>query len=155
TVVDEAAHKKWQQLGLVPSELCSDEQFIRRASLDITGTLPSPDQVNAFVAERHPNKRARLIDALLETEEYSYFFANRWADILRVKRRGQGDRAYGTFTFHDWIRQAIADDLPYDQFARSMLTATGTEYTDPPAVWYKELQSPEQFVDDIAQVFLG
>src|SRR5262249_47564878 len=87
--------------------------------------------------------------------DYEYFFANKWADILRVKRRGQTDRAYGTFSFHEWIRQAIAQDMPYDEFARSILTASGDEYTHPPTVWYKELQSPEQFVDDIAQVFLG
>src|SRR5713226_5190262 len=85
TVVDAASHKKWQQLGLVPSELCTDEQFIRRASLDITGTLPTPAQVTGFVADKDPQKRDKLVDALLETTNYSYFFANKWADILRVK----------------------------------------------------------------------
>ena len=68
-------------------ELCSDEQFIRRVYLDITGTLPTPEQVKAFLADKDPNKRDKLIDALLETPEYSYYFANKWADILRVKRR--------------------------------------------------------------------
>jgi hypothetical protein len=155
TVVDEASHKKWQQLGLVPSELCSDEQFIRRVSLDITGTLPTPAQVQAFAADKDPAKRDKLVDALSETPEYSYFFANKWADILRVKRRGQPDRVYGTFSFHTWIRQAIAQDMPYDAFARAILAASGDEYTHPPTVWYKELQNPEQFVDDTAQVFLG
>ena len=155
TLVDRATHKKWQELGLVPADLCTDAQFIRRASIDITGTLPTPAQVKSFVADKDPNKRAKLVDALLETPEYAYFFANKWADILRIKRRGQPDRAYGTFSFHDWIRQAIATDLPYDEFTRSILTASGDEYTDPPAVWYKELQNPEQFVDDVAQVFLG
>jgi hypothetical protein len=155
TAVDAATHKKWQELGLVPSGLCSDEQFIRRVSLGITGTLPTPAQVKAFVGDKDPNKRSRLVDSLLETPEYAYFFANKWADILRVKRRGQADRAYGTFSFHDWIREAIARDLPYDEFARGILTACGDEYTDPPAVWYKELLNPEQFVDDVAQVFLG
>jgi hypothetical protein len=155
TVVDEATHKKWQQLGLLPSELCSDEQFIRRVSLDITGTMPTPAQVAAFVANQDVNKRAALVDALLETPEYTYFFANKWADILRVKRRGQADRAYGTFSFHQWIREAITHDKPYDEFAREILAACGDETTHPPAVWYKELQNPEQFVDDTAQVFLG
>jgi hypothetical protein len=155
TVVDKYAHKKWQALGIVPSDLCSDAQFIRRASLDITGTLPTPDQVTKFINDTDPKKRDKLIDRLLETEEYSYFFANKWADVLRVKRRQQINRAKGTFAFHNWIREAIAADKPYDEFARDILGATGEESRSPTTVWYKELLQPEQFVDDTAQVFLG
>lgn len=155
TVVDQFTLKKWKELEIVPSDLCTDEQFIRRASLDITGTLPTPAQVNAFVANKDPKKRDQLVDALLETADYSYHFANKWADILRVKRRNQPDRAQGTFGFHSWIREAVAADRPYDEFARSILAATGDEVKSPPTVWYKELQNPEQFVDDTAQVFLG
>ena len=155
TVVDAATHQKWQQLGLVPSDICTDAQFIRRVSLDITGTLPTPAQVNAFEADKDSQKRSKLVDKLLESPEYSYFFANKWADILRVKRRGQPDRMYGTFSFHHWIRQAIVQDKPYDAFVRDILAANGDETSHPPAVWYKELQAPEQFVDDTAQVFLG
>jgi hypothetical protein len=155
TVVDAATHKKWQELGLVPAALCGDEQFLRRASLDLTGTLPTPAQVRAFVADPDPNKRAKLIDTLLETPEYTYYFANKWADVLRVKRRQDPRRANGTFAFHEWIREAIAADKRYDEFARDILAATGDEDTHPPTVWYKELTSPDQFVDDTAQVFLG
>src|SRR5204863_3838273 len=72
TVVDRFTHQKWQELGLVPSELCTDEQFIRRVSLDITGTLPTPAQVRAFVADSDSGKRAKLVDTLLDTPEYSY-----------------------------------------------------------------------------------
>src|SRR5262249_34012806 len=155
TLVDQHTLKKWQDLGLAPSELCSDEQFIRRLSLDLTATLPTPARVQAFAADKDPKKREKLVDALLESEEYNYYFANKWADILRVKRRGQPDRARGTFAFHDWIRSSIARDKPYDEFARGILGASGDEVSNPPTVWYKELQNPEQFVDDTAQVFLG
>jgi hypothetical protein len=155
TLVDQLTHKKWQELGIVPSELCSDPQFLRRVSLDLTGTLPTPAQVIAFVADQDPNKRDKLIDRLLETPEYSYYFANKWADILRVKRGNQPGRAYGTFAFHDWIQDAIAADKPYDEFARDILAAVGDESKCPPTVWYKDLQRPDQFVDDTAQVFLG
>jgi hypothetical protein len=155
TLVDEFAHKKWQQLGLIPSEVCSDAQFIRRASLDIAGTLPTPAEVRAFEADRDSGKRARLVDALLERPEYAYYFATKWADILHVKRHGQPAKAQGTFAFHDWIHDAIAQDMPYDEFARSILTAVGDDTTCPPTVWYKEVQSPELFVDNTAQVFFG
>src|SRR5579871_5296310 len=155
TVVDRYMQKKWRDLGLLPSELCPDEQFIRRLSLDLTATLPTPAQVQAFVADKDPHKRDMLVDRLLDSDEYSYYFANKWADILRVKRRGQASRARGTFAFHNWIRKAVAHDKPYDEFARAILGASGDEVSNPPTVWYKELQNPEQFVDDTAQVFLG
>jgi hypothetical protein len=155
TLVDDFTHKKWQQLGLVPSEACSDAQFIRRASLDIIGTLPTPTEVKAFEADRDSGKRAKLVDALLERPEYAYYCATKWADILHVKRHGQPAKAQGTFAFHDWIHDAIAQDMPYDEFARSILTAVGDDTSCPPTVWYKEVQSPELFVDNTAQVFLG
>ncbi len=155
TLVDQYTQAKWKELGLVPSELCSDEQFIRRVSIDLTGTLPTPAQVTAFLADADPAKRDKLIDNLIASDDYSYFFANKWADILRVKRRGQADRARGTFAFHDWIRDAMATDKPYDEFAREILGACGDEVNNPPTVWYKELQEPQQFVDDTSQVFLG
>ncbi len=155
TAVDQFTLKKWKELGIVPSDLCSDEQFIRRVSLDLTGTLPTPAQIKAFLADSSADKRDRLVDALLETPEYTFYFANKWADVLRVKRRNEQARARGTFAFHDWIRQAIAKDMPYDQFAREILAATGDETANPPTVWYKELANAENFVDDLAQVFLG
>jgi uncharacterized protein DUF1553/uncharacterized protein DUF1549 len=155
TLVDAHTAKKWQQLGLVPSELCTDGQFLRRVSLDLTGALPAPEKVVAFTANPDPQKRDKLIEELLDSREYSDYFANKWADILRVKRHGEPGRARGTFAFHDWIRNAVATDLPYDEFARAILAATGDEVSAPPTVWYKELQNPEQFVDDTAQVFLG
>lgn len=155
TIVDKFTHQKWQALGIVPSELAGDEQFVRRIYLDLTGTLPTPTQLKAFLANTDSNKRDQLIDALLETPEYSYYFANRWADILRVRRGGQGNRVYGTFAFHGWLRDAVAQDKPYDQFVREILAATGDEAKSPPTVWYNDLQKPEQFVDDTSQLFLG
>jgi hypothetical protein len=155
TLVDQHTLKKWKDLGLLPSDLCTDAEFIRRVSLDLTGTLPTPGQVTAFVEDKNPKKRDNLVDQLLESPEYSYFFANKWADILRVKRRNLPERAKGTFAFHTWIRQSVARDKPYDEFARDILGATGDEMSSPPTVWYKELTAPEQFVDDAAQVFLG
>ena len=155
TLVDQYTHKKYQQLGLVPSELCSDEEFIRRAFLDICGTLPTPGEVLAFVNDKDPAKRDKLVDMLVERPEYSYYFANKWADILRVKRRGDNSNAFGTFAFHQWIRDSLAADKPYDQFVREILAASGDEYSHPPSVWYKEVREPQQFTDDVAQVFFG
>jgi len=153
--IDTLTHKKWKELNLVPAELTSDEEFLRRAYLQICGTLPTPKELTEFVQDTDPHKRDRLIDMLVERPEYAYYFASKWADILRVKRRNQQERARGTFAFHGWIRQAMADDMPYDQFTRAILAASGDELSHAPSVWYKELTNPQQFVDDTAQIFLG
>jgi hypothetical protein len=155
TLVDRYTAAKWKQLGIMPSELCTDDEFIRRVYLDITGTLPTPAQLKAFVADPDPAKRDKAIDELVDSAEHSFFFANKWADILRVKRGNNVNRAYGTFVFHDWIRQAIVSDKPYDEFAREILGAVGDETKCPPVVWFKDLQTADQFVDNASQVFLG
>ena len=109
-VVDKFTRKKWQELGHRAVASCAPTSS---SSAACRSTSPArcrrPTQVTAFVADKDPNKRDKLVDQLLETPEYSYYFANKWADILRVKRRNQPNRAYGTFAFHDWIREAIAD----------------------------------------------
>jgi hypothetical protein len=155
TLVDRFTDQKWRELGLTPSDPCTDAEFLRRASLDITGTLPTADRVRAFEADGDPEKRSKLIDELLDAPEYPAFFAHKWADVLRVKRGNQPDRAFGTFAFSEWLRDAIASDMPYDEFARAVLGALGDPGDCPPTVWYRDLQRPEQMVDDAAQVFLG
>jgi len=155
TVVDKHTAKKWRELGIAPSDRCTDEQFVRRVYLDITGTLPDAKSIRDFASDKDPKKRDTLIDKLVDSPEYSYFFANKWADILRVKRRQQQSRAYGTFAFHTWIREAVAADKPYDEFVRDIVCAIGDETKSPPAFWYREVQTPENFVDDVSQVFLG
>jgi hypothetical protein len=153
--IDAAVREQWKALGIVPSPPCTDAEFIRRASLDITGTLPAPGEVKSFVADRDPDKRVKLIDRLLARPEYAAFFAIKWADILRNKREGRAEIQFATFNFHDWIRGSLARNMPYDQFVRAILAASGTPETAPPVQWYRKLRTPDAFVDDTAQVFLG
>jgi len=153
--VDRLVQARWKELNIAPSGACSDEQFIRRVSLDIAGTLPTPKQILDFVADTGAKKRDALVDRLLESPEYAYYFAGRWADILRVKRGNSQQRAYGTHAFHDWIVTAIREDRPYDTFATQVVTALGDEQHNPPSVWYKDILTPDQFVDNLSQVFLG
>ncbi len=174
TLVDRFTLVKWRQLNIMPSDLCGDGEFLRRASLDITGTLPSAEQVRQFLADKAPDKRDRLVDALLKTPAYGYFFANKWASILKVRTGGTGKgteyKARGTTAFHKWIVEAMAADMPYDRFVRAIVAATGDERDHPPALWYKNraeypravgrdtelaLERPAQFVDEVGQLFLG
>lgn len=154
-VIDSAALSHWKALGIVPSETCTDPEFIRRASLDITGTLPTAAEVKAFVAETAPGKRARLVDRLIDRPEYASYFAIKWSDVLRNKRENNEAFQRGTFTFYDWIRESLARNVPYDRFVREILAASGTPETAPPVQWYRRLRQTDAFVDDTAQVFLG
>jgi hypothetical protein len=159
--IDEHVHAKLRMLGVPPSEPCSDGAFLRRASLDITGTLPTVAEAEKFLADPDPNKRARLIDALLDRPAYASYFALKWGDILRNRQKGMvgvGGGATRTAALHGWIRDSLATNKPYDRFVREILTASGDfagDSAQPPVGWYNVLRTPQALVDDMAQVFLG
>jgi hypothetical protein len=153
--VDQHTLAKWKQLGIVPSELSSDAEFLRRAMLDICGTLPTADEVESFVSDGAADKRARLIDNLIDRQEYADFFALKWSDILRVKRRGNANLRRSTYGFSRWIRYQLETDEGYNRFVRQILAAQGDVSTSPPVSWYREIRTAEAAVDDTAQVFMG
>ena len=147
---------QWNALGLAPSRLCTDAEFIRRASIDITGTLPTAEQVRRLRRRQSPDKRPRLVDDLLERPEYADYFAIKWADILRNKREQQRELSAVDLSI---LRLDPPPDRPRTppsiEFTRQILAASGTPETAPATVWYRDLSQPDQFVDDAAQVFLG
>ncbi len=120
--IDDHVLAKVQKLRMTPSELCTDEEFIRRATLDVCGIIPSPEEMHAFMTDRRSDKRARLVDQLLEREEFVDFWTVRWNDILRNNPRTtrSGAGAYAT-----WIRTQLAKNRPYDEWVRDLVTATG------------------------------
>lgn len=148
---------QWRRLGIGPSPIASDAEFIRRASLDICGTLPTAVEVQAYLDDTRSDKRIRLIDRLLERPEYAGYFALKWADILRNRGRGYSTSKQrpGTALFAGWIRDSIATNQPYDQFATAILTASGSQETNPPAVWYRSVRTTQDYVESVAQAFLG
>jgi hypothetical protein len=152
--VDEHVFAKLRELGIPPSPLCDDATFLRRVSVDVTGKLPTADEAQRFIADTDPNKRDRLVDRLLESPGYGDYFANKWSNVLRNRRRDGNDVAY-TFRFHHWIRRALQENLPYDQFVRNVLAATGDVEAHPPVQWYREIENPEARMEDTAQLFLG
>jgi len=152
--VDELVFKKLKTLGVPPSEVCDDATFIRRTAVDIAGRLPTPEETSQFLADASPNKREQWIDSLLESTDYADYFANKWSAILRNKRR-DATHARGTRIFHDWIRDSLHTNLPYDQFVRQLLTASGEIGQNPPVAWYREVDDISEQVEDSAQLFLG
>ncbi len=155
--IDKHLVANWKRLGVTPSPLAADDEFIRRASLDICGTLPTLDEVKTYVADTRPGKRARLIDRLLDRPEYASTFALKWGDILRNRGQGYGTSRQrpGTALFTGWIRDCIADNLPYDRFVSEIITASGSQETNPPAVWYRTVRTTPEYVESVAQAFLG
>jgi hypothetical protein len=151
--IDPLVWNKLEQLGIQPSAPASDEEFLRRAYLDTIGTLPTPAEARAFLADQRPDKRARLVDALLERPEFVDFWALKWADILRVDR--QKLQAKGAYTFYQWLRASIRSNKPYDQFVREIITAQGSSDRVGPVNLYRVVDTPEQLASTTSQVFLG
>jgi len=153
-LIDEAVFAKLQLLGVPPSAPCDDATFLRRVSLDVTGTLPTAEEAKAFLSDSDPSKRERLVDRLLDSPAYADLFANKWNAVLRNKRREETDKA-GTYAFHRWIRRSLLENKPFDRFVREILTASGDASFNPPVVWYREVDTTEEQVEDTAQLFLG
>lgn len=151
--IDTAMGRQWQQLQLSPAPLASDGEFVRRVYLDLIGTLPSPEEVRRFLASTDGDKRARLIDELLERPEYVDYWTLKWSDLLRAHRRSLGEK--GLATFNAWLRQALRENRPFDQIVRQLLTAQGNLYQNGAAAFYYVDQTPEELAETTAQVFLG
>jgi hypothetical protein len=153
--IDDHVMTKLHELNVPPSGLATDSAFLRRATLQIAGRLPSIDEAKTFLADSDSDKRIKLVDRLLHSGDYADVFAQKWSDVLRNKLRQQKSRHPGTVAFHRWVRNAVADNMPYDRFVREIITATGRATSNPPAQWYAEVRYLDRYVDDTAQVFLG
>lgn len=151
--VDEHVHAKLKQLGYLPSETCTDDEFLRRVHLDITGQLPTIEETIAFLDDKAADKRARLIDKLLERPEFSRFWALKWGDLLKLTSAQVGGDA--VHKYYRWLENAWATNLPYDKFARELLTATGSTLSNPPANFYRTTTDANDRVETVSQVFLG
>jgi hypothetical protein len=155
TYIDELAVAKWMKLGLRPSPDVGDAAFLRRVTIDLCGRLPTPAEARAFLADTSSDRRAKLIDRLLDSPDYPAYFALRWGSILRNSNLAGADRA--AYAFHNWIKDMIARNRPYDEFVRGIIAAAG-EWQDAPAInWYWQNRDDQlhQVTADTAQIFLG
>ncbi|REK13099.1 MAG: DUF1549 domain-containing protein [Planctomycetota bacterium] len=151
--VDQHVFDKLEQLQILPSDVCTDEEFIRRVYLDVIGVLPKPAETKAFLADSDPEKRAKLIDELLERPEFAEFWALKWGDLLRIRNAKVTNS--GVHKFHRWLVAAFRDNMPYDQFARELLTASGSTFVNPPANYYRTATETNDCTETTSQLFLG
>jgi hypothetical protein len=151
--IDQHVFAKLRLLRILPSGLSTDEEFIRRVYLDVCGILPSPEETRRFQADQSPDRRALLIDQLLERPEYADFWALKWVDRLGCNNRFVGKR--GAYAYRQWIFDCVNANMPFDQFVRAIITASGPNYSHPAASFYRRLRDPQSRVEAVSQLFLG
>lgn len=151
--IDDFIFAKLQKLHVPPSELCNDATFLRRASLDIIGLIPTSDEARRFLADKDPHKRAKVVDELLQRPEYADFWSLYWGDHLSNTKQLLYNK--GPYVFTRWLYESFRKNTPYDQFVRELLTSSGDMY-DSPATSYFPLMKKEQDLASItSQLFLG
>ncbi len=153
TFIDELVDAKLQSLSIEPSPTVADDVFLRRASLDIIGRLPSVAQAREFLDSSLPDKRELLVDELLERREYADHWSGYWADLLRPNPYRVGIKA--VLNYDNWIRKQFRNNVPYDEFVEELVTAKGSTWQNGAATLYRDRRSPDEVATLVSQLFLG
>ncbi|HEY2933793.1 MAG TPA: DUF1549 and DUF1553 domain-containing protein [Acidobacteriota bacterium] len=153
--IDRLIDTKLKRLKIAAAPLCSDAEFIRRVSLDLTGQIPRPEDARAFLEDPAESKikRSRLVEKLLASPAYIDHWTLKWGDLLQSNRRFLGEK--GLWSFRNWIRQSIAENRPYDQFVREIIIAGGSTFRNPPANFYRVSREPKVAMETASQLFMG
>lgn len=156
--IDQLVLARLHKLGIQPAKTCSDAVFVRRAYLDVIGTLPTAEETEAFLADKSMRKRGDLIERLLARDEFADYWAMKWSDVLRVKAEFPINLwPNAVQAYHRWIHTSIVENKPYDRFARELLTASGSNFRVPPVNFYRAMQKkdPEGIAHTVALTFMG
>jgi hypothetical protein len=151
--VDTHVYAKLKQMSIAPSDVCTDDEFCRRAFLDCIGRMPTPEEVKAFLADKDAKKRDKLIDKLVDMPEFADFWALKWADVLRSSRKTI--QLKGSHGFQAWLREHFLRNTPMDQVVREIITSSGNTFNNPPANYYRIAKDPQSLAETTAQLFLG
>ncbi|MEO6738681.1 MAG: DUF1549 domain-containing protein, partial [Chthoniobacteraceae bacterium] len=153
--IDELVAAKWQRMKIEPSGVCDDADFLRRVYLDLTGQPPSAEELHTFLADTSPlrQKRDAIVDKLIGSPGFIEHATNKWCDLLQVNSKFLGGQ--GVQLFRDWIRKEIADNTPYDQFVRKIVTASGSNKENPAASYWKILRDPAETMENTTHLFLA
>jgi hypothetical protein len=152
-LIDKHVIAKLNDLKITPAELCTDAEFLRRVSIDLIGIQPTPQEMKAFLADTAPDKRVKAVDALLARSEFVDHWALKWGDLLQNSRTRLSEPAM--WAFREWIRSAVASNMPLDEFARKLLTAKGSWRDDPAAAFFLVSSDTNDTVQRATQVFCG
>ncbi len=151
--IDSAVKAQLRKLNIAPSVRTSDLEFVRRVYLDVIGMMPTTQEAQAFLADQDPQKRTKLIDSLLERPEYVDYWAYRWSDLFMLN--GAILQVDGVKAYYQWIRSHVANNTPWDRFAKDILTATGEATENGATNFYALNQDPESMTENACQAFMG
>jgi len=156
--IDSHVHAKLHKLRIIPSELCSDEVFLRRVHLDIVGLLPTAEERDAFLANQDPKKREVLVDQLLDRKEFTEMWVMKWAELLQIRSTGNNSNQVSykaALLWYEWLRDRIAGNQPFNQIIYDLLSARGGTFSDPATNYYKLEEDVKKVTENVAQVFMG
>jgi hypothetical protein len=153
--IDELVETKLRKLRIEPSPLCSDDAFLRRVTLDITGLLPTEGDYYAFMSDKDPQKRTKLVDRLLERKEFSEIWAMKWAEVLMVRSDNNKASPKGAALYSAWLTKQISDDVPLDEIVRRLIASTGAAFQNPEVTYYQVEPDLLKTAENTAQVFFG
>lgn len=151
--IDPHVWSRLQRLNIVPSVLCDDHTFLRRAYTDIIGRMPTAQEVTTFLDDTSADRRAVLVDRLLQQPEFADFWANKWVDLLRPNPYRVGIKA--VFNYDHWIRQSFHDRKPWDQFVRELITARGSTFRNGAVTLFRDRREPEEVATLVSRLFVG
>ena len=153
--VDTLVHSKLRKLRIIPSEVCSDEEFLRRVSVDITGTMPTIDDYEKFLADTAPDKRDKLVDQLLQRKEFVDIWVMKWAELLQVRTIANRVEKKPMLAYFNWLRDKIASNTPTDKMVQELLGARGGSFANPAVNYYQTETETLKTAENVAQVFMG
>lgn len=155
--IDTLVNDKLHKLRVIPSGLCTDHEFIRRAHIDINGTLPTPEDVKSFVADTNPKKREALVDKLLDRKEFTEMWVMKWAELLQMRSAPNNTAPYykNVLLYNSWLAEKIANNVPINEIIFDILASQGGTIASPPANYYQMELDTLKVTENVAQVFLG
>ena len=153
--IDELVDAKLKKLRIAPSEICDDATFLRRVTLDITGTLPAPDALQKFMEDSSPAKREHAVEALLNRKEFADIWVMKFAELLQIRSRQDQFSAKAALAYYNWLREQMLANVPIDQIVRELLTASGSTLHQPAANYYQVTTDTLKIAENTAQVFMG
>ncbi len=152
--VDTHIHAKLRKLRINPSDVCSDEEYLRRATLDIVGMLPTVEEYEQFIADTDPKKRDKLVDALLDRKEFVELWVMKWAELLMIRTTQQ--IAYKPMLrYYNWLQEKLAGEVPIDKMVQELLGASGGTFENAATNYYQMETDPLKVSENVAQVFMG
>jgi hypothetical protein len=154
-VIDELIHTKLQKLRINPSAICTDEEFLRRASLDICGVLPTSDEYRSFMASADPQKRAALVDQLLVRKEFVDLWVMKWSELMMIRTVPNEVSYKAMLLYYNWLQERIEANTPIDQLVRELLSAKGGTFTEPATNYFQHERDTLKTAENVAQVFMG